>query len=274
VRIPFTKTFQEQPRRRRARPVLGKPRIHGGDYPRVRVGATNRRVPTILWSRNGATACETLQWLARQPWFDGRLGMWGVIRVRILAMGTRGSEPARSHGAHDPDREHRLSPDVPSGRRVLAGVGVVLGGAQPRREGTKIRRSTRSERGFNGFPLIEADDRAVGDVPFSMIGRRIRNSMLIGSNRRREPRADDQVPRASDGRLVRTRSFPTQLRDFENPAPRRPIRAWPAKAASSSAPGPMPIPCDFPTARPRAITGPPASPEPPIVRPPSSRDGQ
>jgi putative CocE/NonD family hydrolase len=112
-----------------------------------------------------ADGIATLQWLARQPWFDGRLGMWGgsafghtqwvladqsepgpqALLIQIASTGFGEMfHPAgafslesalfwavRSRGAEDQD---------PSFRAL--------------------------ERGFAGFPLIEADDRAVGDIPF------------------------------------------------------------------------------------------------------------
>ena len=30
---------------------------------------------------------DLLQWLARQPWFDGRLGVWDGYRLRAYAVG-------------------------------------------------------------------------------------------------------------------------------------------------------------------------------------------
>jgi putative CocE/NonD family hydrolase len=157
---------------------------------------------------------ETLQWLARQPWFDGRLGMWGgsafghtqwvlageeapgpgVLMIQIASTSFREMfHPggafslesalfwaARSHGREDRD---------PS-------FGAL-------------------ERGFAGFPLIEADDRAVGDVAFF-------NDWV------RHADADDYWRRIDGSDRARTLKapvllmagwydpfLPTQLRDFE-----------------------------------------------------------
>jgi hypothetical protein len=71
----------------------------------------------------------TLQWLSRQPWFDGRLGMWGGSPH---AVGARRSGPTGPERTDHPDRQHGLSPDVPPRRRIFSRVGSVLGVTQPR----------------------------------------------------------------------------------------------------------------------------------------------
>ena len=77
-------------------------------------------------------------------------------------MGAGGSEPARPDRADDPDRQHKLPRDVSSRRRILmesalfwaaSGGPADVDPPPPRCAGSR-------------FPVIEADDRAVGNVPF------------------------------------------------------------------------------------------------------------
>ncbi len=163
VRIPFSSTFKN----RLAVDTVGEFWASRG-YNVVIQGTRGRYksggefYPLLYEEADGR---ETLQWLARQPWFDGRLGMWGgsafghtqwvlagdeapgpgVLMIQIASTSFREMfHPggafslesalfwaARSHGREDRD---------PSFDAL--------------------------ERGFAGFPLIEADDRAVGDVAF------------------------------------------------------------------------------------------------------------
>lgn len=106
---------------------------------------------------------ETLQWLARQPWFDGRLGMWG------------GSAFGQTQWAlADQTQPNALMIQIASSRfREMFHVGgafsleSALFWAARSRGPQDVDPSYRMlERGFDGFPLIEADDRAVGNVPF------------------------------------------------------------------------------------------------------------
>jgi uncharacterized protein len=108
---------------------------------------------------------ETLAWLERQPWFDGRLGMWGgsafghtqwaiadqarpgpsALMIQIASTSFR--EMFHAGGAFA--LESALYWAARSGGRVDVDPSYAA-----------------LERGFDGFPVIEADDRAVGNVPF------------------------------------------------------------------------------------------------------------
>ena len=212
VRIPFSSTFKN----RLAVDVVGEFWASRG-YNVVIQGTRGRYksggefYPLLHEEADGR---ETLQWLARQPWFDGRLGMWGgsafghtqwvlageeapgpgVLMIQIASTSFREMfHPggafslesalfwaARSHGPEDRD---------PSFDAL--------------------------ERGFAGFPLIEADDRAVGDVAFF-------------NDWARHADADDYWRRIDGRDRARTLKapallmagwydpfLPTQLRDFE-----------------------------------------------------------
>jgi putative CocE/NonD family hydrolase len=108
---------------------------------------------------------ETLRWLAQQPWFDGRLAMWGgsafghtqwvladqsdpgprALIIQIAS--TRFGEMFHPGGAFS--LESALFWAVRS-------RGPVDEDPSP----------TELQRGFEGFPLLEADDRAGRDIPF------------------------------------------------------------------------------------------------------------
>lgn len=108
---------------------------------------------------------ETLAWLGRQPWFDGRLGTWG------------GSSSGHTQWA--------ISDRIDPGPRALLvwlassdfhGM-FYPGGAFSLQTALFWALRSRGEeddppdektlrRGYSGFPLREADDRAVENVPF------------------------------------------------------------------------------------------------------------
>ena len=106
---------------------------------------------------------ETLQWLARQPWFDGRLGMWGgsafghtqwvladqsaptALMIQIASTSFR--EMFHAGGAFS--LESALFWAARSGGPVDVDPDYKV-----------------LERGFDAFPLIETDDRSIGKVQF------------------------------------------------------------------------------------------------------------
>ena len=108
---------------------------------------------------------ETLEWLARQPWYDGRLGMWG------------GSAFGYTQWALSDQREPRVSAfmiQIASSHfhdMFYSGGAFSLESAlywAVRSRGSEDVTPSRQtlDRGEYGFPLIEADDRAVGDIGF------------------------------------------------------------------------------------------------------------
>ena len=107
----------------------------------------------------------TLHWLDQQPWFDGRLGMWGgsVFGYTQWAIA---DQTAPGPGAFDiqiaSSDFHRMF--HPGGAFALQSALFWA----VRSRGVEDRDPTPEElqRGIEGLPLIEADDRAVGDIPF------------------------------------------------------------------------------------------------------------
>jgi uncharacterized protein len=108
---------------------------------------------------------ETLRWLAQQPWFDGRLGMWGGsvfgYTQWVLADQSNPGPSALmiqicSSSVHDMF--------YPGGAFSLeSALYWAVRSRGPKDETPALQ---ALNRGFDGFPLIEADDRAVRDIGF------------------------------------------------------------------------------------------------------------
>jgi putative CocE/NonD family hydrolase len=163
VRIPFSRTFRN---------TLGADAIAGfwasRGYTVVVQGTRGR------YDSGGAfyplrherqDGIETLQWLARQPWFDGRLGMWGGS-----AFGHTQWAVADQRG---PGPTALLIQIASTSFREMfhAGGAFALESALywAARSGGRVDVEPSYDalqRGFDGFPVIEADDRAVGNVAF------------------------------------------------------------------------------------------------------------
>ena len=105
---------------------------------------------------------DTLAWLAERPWFDGRLGTWGCSYYGYTqwAVADQGlTAPIIQEASTDFRRMF-----YPGGAFSLKSAlhwAVLSHGP---RDVTPSPDAL--QRGFAGFPLIEADDRAAGDIPF------------------------------------------------------------------------------------------------------------
>ena len=108
---------------------------------------------------------ETLQWLARQPWFDGRLGMWGGSAFGhtqwALADQSRPGPTALMIQIASTSFGEMFHPGG-----ALSLESALFWAARSGGPADVDPSSTALERGLEGFPVIEADDRAVGNVPF------------------------------------------------------------------------------------------------------------
>jgi putative CocE/NonD family hydrolase len=212
VRIPFSSTF----RNRLAADVIGEFWASRG-YNVVIQGTRGRFksggdfYPLLHEARDGA---ETLTWLASQPWFDGRLGMWGGSAFGHTQWAISDRE--------NPGPSALLIQIASTSFREMFHPGnafsleSALFWAVRSHDKMDVEPTLEQlERGFAGFPLIEADDRAVGDVAF--FDDWVRHAH------------DDEYWRRIDGRdRARTLKapvllmagwydpfLPTQLRDFE-----------------------------------------------------------
>ncbi len=163
VRIPFTWTFKNSI----GADLIGRFWASRG-YNVVIQGTRGRfksggsYTPLLHERRDGI---ETLQWLARQPWFDGRLGMWGGSAFGhtqwVLADQARPGPAALIIQIASTDFRQMFHPG--GAFSLESALFWAARSAGPR---DRIPSFEQLERGFDGFPMIEADDRSVGDVPF------------------------------------------------------------------------------------------------------------
>jgi len=163
VRIPFSKTLANQIQAEavaRFWASRGYTAVIQGTRGRYESGG--HYYPLINERQDGI---ETLRWIAQQPWYNGKLGMWGgsVFGYTQWAVADQ-TDPGPS------------ALDIQICSTDFYGM-FYSGGAFAlesalywaiKSHGTEdIDPSLDDlERGFNGFPLIEADNRAIGDVPF------------------------------------------------------------------------------------------------------------
>ncbi len=108
---------------------------------------------------------ETLQWLGRQPWFDGRLGMWGGSAFGytqwVLADQSKPGPTVLLIQIASTDFHEMF---YPGGAFSLESA--LFWAVRSRGAKDEDPPFDALERGFNGFPLTEADERAVRDIPF------------------------------------------------------------------------------------------------------------
>ena len=163
VRIPFTNTF----RNGLSADAVGRFWASRGHIvvlqgTRGRFKSGGMFYPLRHERRDGL---ETLQWLARQPWFDGRLGMWGGSAFGhtqwVLAdQSTSGPSALMIQIASTSFREMFHVGGAFSLESALFWA-ARSGGPVDVDPDYRVL-----ERGFDGFPLIETDDRSIGKVQF------------------------------------------------------------------------------------------------------------
>jgi hypothetical protein len=111
---------------------------------------------------------DTLEWLQRQPWFDRRLGMWGGSAFGYTQWAIADHLPAPPAG-HSALMVQISSTDFRG--MFYPGAAFSLSSAlfwAVRSRGAEDEWPERDalQRGFNGFPLLDADDRAAGNIGF------------------------------------------------------------------------------------------------------------
>ncbi len=160
-----------------------------------------------------ADGIATLRWLARQRWFDGRLGMWGGSYFGytqwVLADQAEPGPTALMIQIASSDFYEMFHPGGAFSLET-----ALYWAARSRERGDHPASARELERGYAGFPLIEADDRSVGNIPFF-------DDWVSHSERDAYWLAIDGVDRPRDLRapvLLMAGWFdpflPTQLRDF------------------------------------------------------------
>jgi len=108
---------------------------------------------------------ETLQWLGQQPWYDGRLGMWGGSAFGYTQWAVADqTDPGPSARMIQIASSHVHDMFYPGGAFSLeSALYWALRSRGPRDEKPS---AGVLDRGVNGFPMIKADDRAAGDIAF------------------------------------------------------------------------------------------------------------
>jgi uncharacterized protein len=163
VRIPFSKTFKND---------LGANAMAGfwasRGYTVVVQGARGRYksggtyYPMRYERQDGV---ETLRWLSEQPWFDGRLGMWGGSAFGytqwVLADQKNPGPSALAIQIASTDFHGMFYPGGAFSLESALFWAVRSRGSEDKDPSFKAL-----QEGFDGFPLIEADNRAAGDINF------------------------------------------------------------------------------------------------------------
>lgn len=108
---------------------------------------------------------ETLDWLAKQTWFDGRLGMWGCSYFGytqwVLADCTDPGPTALNIQVASTDFHGMFYPGGAFSLKSALYWALLSHGKQD-----VPPSQAAMERGLAGFPLIEADDHAGQNIPF------------------------------------------------------------------------------------------------------------
>src|SRR3989454_257680 len=108
---------------------------------------------------------ETLQWIAKQPWFHGRLGMWGGSYFGytqwVLADQINPGPSSLMIQISSTNFHEMFYPGSAFSLESALYWAVGSHGDQD------ISPSLETlQRGYDGFPLVEADDRSSQDIPF------------------------------------------------------------------------------------------------------------
>lgn len=163
VRIPFTNTFKNT----LGADAIGRFWAERG-YTAVIQGTRGRyksggEFYPLQHEREDGIA--TLRWLTQQPWFDGRFGMWGGSAFGHTQWAVADqTDPGPSALIIQIASSDFYTMFHPGGAFSLESA---LFWAVRSRGARDIDPSFDDlERGFNGFPLLAADERAVQDIPF------------------------------------------------------------------------------------------------------------
>jgi len=129
---------------------------------RGRYGSTGRHTPFVDERRDGI---ETLRWIARQSWYDGRIGMWGGSYFGytqwVLADQVDPGPAALLIQICSSDLYRMF---YPGGAFSLESA--LYWALRSRGDRDDPPSANAIDRGVAGFPLRNADDRAAADVPF------------------------------------------------------------------------------------------------------------
>jgi putative CocE/NonD family hydrolase len=163
VRIPYSKT----PAIRLLATIVGRMWAERG-YTVVLQGTRGRyESGGVYYPLKGERqdGVETLRWLAAQPWYDGRLGMWGCSYFGYTQWVVADCEnPAPTALIIQESSTDFYGMFHPGGAFSLKSA--LFWAVQSHGSEDIAPTWEAMERGFAGLPLIEADDRAARDIPF------------------------------------------------------------------------------------------------------------
>jgi putative CocE/NonD family hydrolase len=132
---------------------------------RGRYESGGRHTPLVDERNDGL---DTLEWLQRQPWFDGRIGMWGGSAFGYTQWAIADHLPSPPAGRSalliqicSTDFHEMFYPGDAFSLASALFWAVRSRGKEDVEPSEEVLR-----RGYDGFPLIEADDRAVGEIGF------------------------------------------------------------------------------------------------------------
>jgi len=112
-----------------------------------------------------ADGIETLRWLAQQPWYDGRLAMWGgsAFGHTQWAVSDQRSQGVKVFFVHIASSRFQNFFHPGGAFALESGLYWALQSYGDRDRNVDME---ALDRGANGFPVIEADDRAATNIPF------------------------------------------------------------------------------------------------------------
>ena len=163
VRIPFSKTMVNQIKSEaiaRFWASRGYTVVIQGTRGRYESGGAY--YPLVSERKDGI---ETLNWISQQPWYDGKIGMWGGSTFGytqwVLADQVNPGISAFDIQICSTDFYGMF---YPGGAFSLESA--LFWAARSHGKVDEDPSLDDLDNGYKGFPLIEADNRAVGDVPF------------------------------------------------------------------------------------------------------------
>jgi putative CocE/NonD family hydrolase len=166
VRIPFSKT----PLNSLFATIVGRYWAERGytvviQGTRGRYESGGQHTPLVDERRDGL---DTLAWLRTQAWFDGRIGMWGGSASGYTQWAIADQLPADAAGQSALIIQiastdfHQMF--YPGGAFSLASA--LFWAVRSRGAQDEWPSADQLQHGVDGTPVIEADDRAAGDIPF------------------------------------------------------------------------------------------------------------
>lgn len=161
TRIPFNDTFHNRVRSH----TIGRFWARRG-YTVVVQGARGRYLsggdfyPGVHERRDGL---ETLAWLKEQPWYDGRLVMWGGSAFGHTQWAVADQSEVDAFAIAITSTNY-FETFHPGGAFALESA-LYWGLVSPP-EADRFTSGEEIQSGADGWPVVEADDRALQDVPF------------------------------------------------------------------------------------------------------------